>query len=337
MKKLVSLTFAIVTFLTFINYCKAIEYELTTLGTLGGTNSRAYAINNNSQIVGRAKTENGEYHAFLWENNQMIDLGTLGGNFSEALAINNVGQIVGTSHNANGDERAFLWENGQMIDIGSLNGNSLTYAYSINDYGQIVGRTNHRAFLWEEGVMVDIGTLGGIYAGAYGINNLGQIAGTSSKEGDDNSYGFLWENGVMTEFGGSPKDVFGINNTGQVVGWTGSPQEAFIWEEGTIDILPSLDTIYPTRSQAVNDSGQVVGYSITNGQSHAVLWENGEISDLHLVIQSLGWTQGYRAWGINNNGWIVGDGSDGAFLLTPEPATLLLLGLGGLVLRRRKQ
>jgi hypothetical protein len=47
------------------------------------------------------------------------------------------------------------------------------------------------------------------------------------------------------------------------------------------------------------------------------------------------------AYSINNHGWIVGsginpDGLSHAFLLTPEPATILLLGFGGLLLKKRR-
>ena len=43
------------------------------LGTLGGKNSRAFAINNAGQIVGESETATGEVHATLWTVNQIID------------------------------------------------------------------------------------------------------------------------------------------------------------------------------------------------------------------------------------------------------------------------
>ena len=40
---------------------------MTDLGTLGGTNSYAYGINNKGQIVGWSNTSSEEQHAVLWE------------------------------------------------------------------------------------------------------------------------------------------------------------------------------------------------------------------------------------------------------------------------------
>jgi len=72
------------------------------LGTLGGTNSSAYAINDSEQVVGQASTSDGSWHAFLYQNGEMIDLGTRthpdqNGNvwaLGNARGINKNGQIV---------------------------------------------------------------------------------------------------------------------------------------------------------------------------------------------------------------------------------------------------
>jgi len=60
----------------------AAEYERIDLGTLGGRQSFAAAINNRGQIVGSSDTPTNQTHGFLWEDGAMIDLGALGGNFS---------------------------------------------------------------------------------------------------------------------------------------------------------------------------------------------------------------------------------------------------------------
>jgi probable HAF family extracellular repeat protein len=47
---------------------------VTDLGTLGGTESAALAINNGGLIVGWADTSSGQPHAFLWSSGRMLDL-----------------------------------------------------------------------------------------------------------------------------------------------------------------------------------------------------------------------------------------------------------------------
>ena len=59
--------------------------QLQPLGTLGGTWSRAVAISGTGQVVGTSATAETDssgdelFHAFLWDQQTMLDLGTLGG------------------------------------------------------------------------------------------------------------------------------------------------------------------------------------------------------------------------------------------------------------------
>src|SRR5512140_22717 len=87
------------------------------LGTLGGTNSVAYCINNSGTVVGMAQMGNGVRHAFMVTNAlsgtiRMMDLNSLiptnsGGALMEARSITGSGQIVGWGMHA-GHTNAFL-------------------------------------------------------------------------------------------------------------------------------------------------------------------------------------------------------------------------------------
>ncbi len=123
------------------------------LGTLGGSNSYANAINDSSQVVGYSNTTgNAATHATLWNGTTMIDLGTLGGTSSQASDINNSGQVVGWSYSAgNTVALATLWNGTTAIDLNSYldattisAGWYLESALGINDSGWIVGRAGNR-------------------------------------------------------------------------------------------------------------------------------------------------------------------------------------------------
>jgi probable HAF family extracellular repeat protein len=175
------------------------------LGTLGGDNAQATAINEQGDVSGFSGTNNDNsindatglptIHPFLWKNGRMQDLGSLGGTWAwpgsfnfggpYGRVMNARGQVAGTS-TLPGDTswHAFLWSNGHMIDLGTLGG-SKSEAFAINDRGQVVGRAwltdtpqVRHGFLWENGTMIDLGTIDPCPRGtAKGVNSRGQIVG----------------------------------------------------------------------------------------------------------------------------------------------------------------
>ena len=226
------------------------------LGTLGGTFSRAYAINESGQVAGSSTTATGDTHAFLWTPGQgMQDLGTLGGGPSSiARGINDDGEVVGEATLPRVEPRqpakhAFLWTPGQgMQDLGTLgSGLGSTIAFDINNAAQVVGRAFSadqeifpptdpeyfsRGFLWAPGQgMVDLGDLGGGHSVAYAINDAGQVVGRSWLSASIPDYGFpyrafLWTSGQgMRSLGTlatspSASAAYGISEAGNVVGTT---------------------------------------------------------------------------------------------------------------------
>jgi probable HAF family extracellular repeat protein len=111
---------------------------LSDLGTLGGSFSIAYWLNNAGEAVGGATTSGDTlFHATHWKNGVITDLGTLNGDcFSQAWAINSKGQIVGQSFNCDtGNFRTVLWDKGSIIDLNITS----TEPLNINDRGEIAG------------------------------------------------------------------------------------------------------------------------------------------------------------------------------------------------------
>jgi probable HAF family extracellular repeat protein len=254
-------------------------------------------------------------NAFAQRRYTVADQGTLANdNFGMVMGLNN----QGWTQNMDGvltppplslsttvlSGRAVMNVNGRNIDLLTLGGdNSWTNYGGINDRGEAVGmsetsvpdpdgedfcafHTNRtcRGFLWRNGHMTALPTLGGNNAQAAAINNREQIVGIS-------------ETGAL--------------DPSCPAGKTAKTIAPAIWENGEARALPTLPGEPDGFVQGINDEGQAVGSSgtCTNISTHAVLWENGTVSEL----PELG-VAGGIAYAINNHdqavGWVpAADGS----------------------------
>jgi probable HAF family extracellular repeat protein len=180
--------------------------QATFLGSLGGVQTTATAINDANVIVGRSNLTTDSrpvHHAFAWSGGVMTDLGGLNpAHDSDAWRINGGGWIVGSSEiDAHRHKHATLWRDGEIIDLGTLDTGGISEAFGVNDAGVIVGYSQNangtliRAFLWQDGVLQDLNTLvtnlppGTALANASYINNAGQIlVGGSDASGRSFTY-----------------------------------------------------------------------------------------------------------------------------------------------------
>jgi probable HAF family extracellular repeat protein len=137
------------------------------LGTLGGSGSRGYGINNAGQVTGNSylgDTSAEPTHAFRYDGTPgsggvMRDLGTLGGTNSYGVGVNDAGQVAG--------------------------------------FSEITGSVARHAFLYTGtpgagGVIHDLGTLGGMQSQGLAINNAGQVVGWSEITGSTVIHPFLY-------------------------------------------------------------------------------------------------------------------------------------------------
>jgi probable HAF family extracellular repeat protein len=223
---------------------------------------------------------------------------------------------------------AAFWRNRQhhsILDLGTLGGPNSSVTWNVkNTEGTIVGISQ----------TADPDPLGEAWSSAAfysGPNAVGFI-----------NLGFVWEGcqmrGLPNFPGGNNGFATGANNHGQVVGWAEndvhdptcvSPQvlqfRPAIWTLGPPDEIQDLPLISGDTSgaaTAINDNGQIVGISGICDQAvgrhtakHAVLWQNGGVTD----IGNLGALFWNTPTAINQRGDIVGfagspNDPDGNFL-----------------------
>ena len=230
-----------------------------------------------------------------------------------------------------------------ITDLGTLPGGHRSYAYDINDRGQVVGYSEtasgeDRAVLWQKGRIRSLGTLpGGDFSYASGINDRGQVVGVSEVRSRGPNHGgdfhaFLWEKGRMKDLGtpkraggvafGDNSSASGINDRGQVVGgrvMASGEAHAFLWKcrrgtgqwrRGGMTDLGTLGGALGGAS-AINNRGQVVGSSYIGGRHynpyHSFLWEKGRMKDLGtLAPQGPAHNQQSFATAINDREQVVG-------------------------------
>ena len=259
-----------------------------------------------------------------------------------------------------------------VTDLGVLGKGNNATSNDMNSIGWVAGQSNlvpngpQHSFLWYgAGPLVDIGTLGGPNSGAGGPNLYGEAAVESElavKDPDNEDFcafgtnlecrGAIWRYGKLTALprlpGGRNSNAFGVNNLGQVIGWSengvrdstcakGTPSQVFRYEavkwgpNGQIQVLRPLPGDTVSFAMGINDFGQAVGSSGTcatqglppghvNGL-HAVLWEaDGTAKDLGRFGDQ-DHTMSNNASSINDLGDVVGtseanDGTVHSFLWT---------------------
>src|SRR5262249_18014296 len=127
--------------------------KMNDLGTFGGSNSEARALNNKGQVVGRAVVTDTPFvrHAFLWEKGHMTDLHTVAAcTRSTVNSINSASQMVGGlgACTDNSDDpnyfSAFYVEKGKpMVDLNTLidppSPIHIDSPWNINERGEIFG------------------------------------------------------------------------------------------------------------------------------------------------------------------------------------------------------
>ena len=227
--------------------------------------------------------------------------------------VNGSMEVVGGARHGRGRHQGFLLD-GRVVPIGSIWGRDL--------------RGNDSPSKIKSLAPVEPIDPGSDYSTAYGINDVGDIAGTSNNATGLRAFK-SHRNTAYIELGPLSGDTgsgaFGINHRGEVVGYSSGPNgtRAAIWNPGGIvRPLPALSGTNGSRALAINDRGDVVGVSEMPSGRRATLWARGG------TAQDLGTLPGHgvsEALSINESGDVVGSSGD------PQQRRAVLWAQGGAI------
>jgi probable HAF family extracellular repeat protein len=254
------------------------QYQVSTLPDFGGTSSGGNSINDQSWAAGYSRLPNRNRHATLWRSSLLTDLGTLGGpNSSVTWNVKNTqGIIVGISQTADPEPLGEAWS-------------SAAFYSTPNNVGYI-----NLGFVWQNNLMRGLPPFpGGNNGFATGANNLGQVVGWA-------------ENGIH-----DPNCCCSQILQFRPAMWTLGPPDQ-------IHDLPLIAGDSSGAATAINDHGQIVGISGICDQAvgrrtakHAVLWQNGAVTDIYPNAPAPWWN---TPTAVNERGDVVGFAGDPAFV-----------------------
>jgi probable HAF family extracellular repeat protein len=303
--------------------------SITDLGSLGGTQGIANAVNDFGQVVGGSATNLPD----VFYNDSLSTCLAYPVTCGSTFSFDSLFFPVTT------EVHAFLWQGGHMRDLGTLSGpdgsGSDSTAWMINNLGEIVGwsftanAATVEPFFWSpaDGKMISMGSLGGTYGTPFWLNNKGLATGASNLAGDQTEHPFIWSKATGMHdllldctWCGTFGHPDSMNDAGQVVGYAlvaGDPSDSnnlplahgFVWTNGVMtDLGPGLAGDESYEAASINSKGQIVGGS-DYFDVYGFLWENGgPIANLNdLVVPGSDLTVVQAAF-INDGGEIACDG-----------------------------
>lgn len=231
----------------FANHRAAIwdNGNVHVLGTLGGRQSTAYAVNSSGTVAGRSQIANGDYHVFTWDG-AFHDLGPLPTGNGDLKAMNDADEIIGYSLALiNG----WVWSNGQFTNLPDLRGGRFGSPEDISNTGLIVGASyinqqTKQPVTWRDGQVAALpkpaGSNGGV---ALAVNSKEFIVG-SVYFGESPLQASLWVNNQVYLLRDLANNVGSwnlreaelINDRGQIVVLAQSDQ--FGWERIILTPVP---------------------------------------------------------------------------------------------------
>jgi probable HAF family extracellular repeat protein len=277
-------------------------YVAIDLGTLGGVNTWALALDDSGRVVGNSEKSDGSHRAFIWERGVMRELP--GGLCIHFAAMNNRGQVVALDCQVQGP---WVWES---ITAAPRLLENVGYASSdvsfldINDRGDVLLQGHETTVvLWRNGVATSIEGLRPPYSrkSVGGWNEHSQVVGASMVDeigtAQEVRHAFLWENGRLEDLTGQWSGAADINNHGVIAGWI----------DGTTfrlkdSVLVRLDVPWANYPILINERGHILGTDTEDATPRPFVWDS---TGARAIPHMGGWTFGV---GMNESGEVTGWG-----------------------------
>jgi probable HAF family extracellular repeat protein len=243
----------------------------------------------------------------------LVDIGTLGGPGSYGAAVSDNGIVVGCADVNPSGVHAFMYRNGVLEDLGTGGGaaDGNACALAVNNSGVVAGRSaSGELVVWNGGSVTKLGIHGNVAA----MNDAGAIVGSYTDTGVQRA--FLVRDGRLNDFGAlaAPSFATSVSASGDVVGSANG--RAFLYSNGASRDLGTLGGGMSV-AKAINDRGQIVGYSSdTHGQPAPFLYEG--------TMTAMPGGSYSEAIGINNRTQVIGSGEGRyGYLIADGKVTLL--------------
>jgi len=258
---------------------------MVELATPPTYNSTVLAMNGAGEILGQYFGPNFSPHGlFFWSPaTNLVSLITVDNiQIGEGAALGPDGTVAGQGSVTYPPAPVlFLWKAGATPVVAAHPQGYTPFPAAMNSAGQVTGffygaGFQQRAFSWTgAGGFVDLGDLGGGSAVAIGVNEAGQIAG-SSATATGTPHVFLYLRGRMTDLGdlGQGSTAVAMNEAGNVIGHGATllgETHPFLRDNKMRD-LGTLGGGFGL-AKGVNELQETVGWSYTAaGEPHAFLW-----------------------------------------------------------------
>lgn len=338
----------------------AMAQTFTSLGVLDTNHqfSQAVAVSSNGQhVAGNSGVDLfNQMRGFRWsQGSGMSDMGTaIDGDSYVALGVSNDGNTVaGWYEFSEGGSHAFRWRPGSGFELlpnlpGTTSAGSGISADAQFVSGTSYGASSSRAVRWNAaGTPEDLGLLpGALSATANAISGDG-----TTVVGDCDYLPMVWTqaSGMQPLPFNEGGNAFAVNFDGTViVGYDGS--NAARWNNGVLQILPNLAGGSFGGAYAVSGNGMLTGGFAADGafNQSATIWSDsmGAVN-LNTYLPLLGID--LEGWNLEictaisfDGNTLVGqgryNGETRAWLATiPSPSIAATLGLGGLMVTRRRR